>query len=189
MYAQVHLCSAVSWCMQGETFNAPEPCPAGASLPELVSCVQQLLNIFVANGFAIKVSMAMHQVQGRQSGAPCTATKGSCNEMPDLQRNIKSQAAHCLVLLKCCTECGLDLLRCSLVTHIDAGCRWSALSLTPCRARQASCKLAQTAAPAVFKQHPATALLRPPHNVPQCDAKPAHSGFFCGRAMSRQWSP
>ena len=54
--------------MQGETFNAPEPCPAGATLPELVSCVQGLLDVFVANGFAIKVR-AQHTPPCHPAGA------------------------------------------------------------------------------------------------------------------------
>ena len=41
--------------VQGDTYDAPEPCPAGASLSELVTCVQQLVDVFVAKGFAIKV--------------------------------------------------------------------------------------------------------------------------------------
>ena len=40
----------------------PEPCPAGASLSDLVGCVQQLVDVFVAKGFAIKVCCLL-QVQ------------------------------------------------------------------------------------------------------------------------------
>ena len=62
--------------MQGETFNAPEPCPAGASLPELVICVQGLLDVFVANGFAIKVRLAHAAVHAPCAG--CQQCISSC---------------------------------------------------------------------------------------------------------------
>ena len=57
--------------MQGESFNAPEPCPAGASLPELVNCVQQLLDVFVANGFAIKVLPSSQAALTRDISCAC----------------------------------------------------------------------------------------------------------------------
>lgn len=43
--------------LQGETYDVPQPCPAGASLDELAQCVQGVLDVFVAKGYAQKVSL------------------------------------------------------------------------------------------------------------------------------------
>ena len=54
VYARLYL--AFCLLMQEETFNGPSELPAGTHLNYLVKGVQQILDIFVQKGFALKVS-------------------------------------------------------------------------------------------------------------------------------------
>ena len=52
----MHVYPAIFLLMQEETFNGPSELPAGTHLNYLVKGVQQILDIFVQKGFALKVS-------------------------------------------------------------------------------------------------------------------------------------
>jgi hypothetical protein len=52
---------------QGETFSPPPPCNASASANELASRVQDLLDVFVRNGYCLKASTS--DVRGGAGGA------------------------------------------------------------------------------------------------------------------------
>ncbi|KAK9807874.1 hypothetical protein WJX72_011848 [[Myrmecia] bisecta] len=55
---------------QGEAFDVPGPCPSGASTADLVQGVQQLMNVFVDRGFALKA-----QVRPTDSTGACSTFK------------------------------------------------------------------------------------------------------------------
>lgn len=46
--------------MQGVQFGAPRPSPAHTPIEKLAGSVQQILDIFLANGYAIKVCAGWH---------------------------------------------------------------------------------------------------------------------------------
>ncbi len=48
------MCSACP-AVQGEVFHGPAALPPTSTVPELAQGVQQLLDVMVANGFALKV--------------------------------------------------------------------------------------------------------------------------------------
>ncbi|KAK9794616.1 hypothetical protein WJX73_010418 [Symbiochloris irregularis] len=61
---------------RGETYDVPQPCPTGASLDELASCVQGVLDVFVSKGYAQKAQVSCvnchrdeHSIEWHGAGA------------------------------------------------------------------------------------------------------------------------
>lgn len=90
MSTHLHVCTragdliyaGLSQGFRGEAFGGPQPCPPGASLAQLAAGVQALLDVMVAQGYALNAAVTDVVEQPRSSGGSGSfriSIQGPCN--------------------------------------------------------------------------------------------------------------
>eukprot|EP00892_Ulva_mutabilis_P004717 jgi/Ulvmu1/2617/UM014_0068.1 len=95
---------------RGETFGCPAPLPGTASMQELADAVQQLLAVFVKNGFAIRARVENVQARSGGGGLWTVVVEGGANlwglQTLQFRNALVTDAFDAFAILAYLEECG-----------------------------------------------------------------------------------